>query len=260
MQQTMATDDPTRRQMRDELLTAGVKPGGVLLVHASFRSLGTVPGGEETVIASLLDALGGDGTLLMPALSYASVTPEAPCFDVRHTPSCVGWLPEYFRTQPGTLRSVHPTHSVSGVGARAAEILADHELDTTPCGPNSAFRRLRDLGGQVLMLGCGLKPNTSMHAIEELVEPPYLFGPTIAYRVVLPDGGQRTVHCKRHNFHATRFAQRYDRLGELMADDEMTVGRLRDATTHVLEAPAMWRRGIEAIRRDPLHFVEHRLQ
>lgn len=244
--------------MRDELLTAGVKPGGVLLVHASFRSLGPVPGGEATVIASLLDALGSAGTLLMPAMSYASVTPEAPSFDVRHTPSCVGWLPEYFRTQSITLRSVHPTHSVSGVGARAAEILVDHELDTTPCGPHSAFRRLRDLGGQVLMLGCGLKPNTSMHAIEEIVEPPYLFGPTITYQVVLADGSQRTLHCKRHNFHATGFAQRYDRLGDLMADDEMTAGTVLNATTHVLEAPAMWRRGIEALRRDPLYFVEPR--
>ena len=38
------------------------------------------------------------------------------------------------------------------------------------------------------MLGCGLRPNTSMHAIEELVEPPYLFGPPLSYQLVLDDG------------------------------------------------------------------------
>ena len=38
------------------------------------------------------------------------------------------------------------------------------------------------------MLGCGLQPNTSMHAIEEMVKPPYLFGPPLTYHLVLADG------------------------------------------------------------------------
>jgi len=81
-------------------------------VHTSLRSLGKVPGGAETVVRGLLYALGENGTLLTPALSYASVGVNNPVFDVLHTPSCVGALPEYFRTRPGTIRSVHPTHSV----------------------------------------------------------------------------------------------------------------------------------------------------
>ena len=48
----------------------GVRLGGVLLVHASLRSLGPLDGGAETVVLSLLEALGPHGTLLMPALSY----------------------------------------------------------------------------------------------------------------------------------------------------------------------------------------------
>ncbi|MHC4717374.1 MAG: AAC(3) family N-acetyltransferase, partial [Planctomycetota bacterium] len=159
--------------MAEELVAAGVRPGGVVLVHSSLRALGTVPGGPETVVAALLRAVGPDGTLLMPALSYASVGRDSPVFDARHTPSCVGAVSEHFRTRPGTIRSVHPTHSVCGVGRQAAEMLADHHLDTTPVGPRSPFRRVPDYGGQVLMLGCGLRPNTSIHGVEELAEPPY---------------------------------------------------------------------------------------
>ena len=54
--------------------------------------------------------LGEKATLLMPALSYEIVTKENPVFDQVKTPSNVGFQTEYFRTQPGVLRSVHPTH------------------------------------------------------------------------------------------------------------------------------------------------------
>ena len=82
----------------------GVRPGGVLLVHASLRSLGPLDGGAETVVLSLLEALCPQGTLLMPALSYATVGPQSPIFNVAATPSCVGALSEYFRIRPGTIR------------------------------------------------------------------------------------------------------------------------------------------------------------
>jgi len=78
--------------------------------------MGHVPGGPETVIRGLLGALGEGGTLLMPALSYNLVRLAAPdvypLFDYKNTPSIVGKITEYFRTRPGTLRSLHPTHNV----------------------------------------------------------------------------------------------------------------------------------------------------
>ncbi|MFP6646122.1 MAG: AAC(3) family N-acetyltransferase, partial [Candidatus Latescibacterota bacterium] len=57
------------------------------------------------------------------------------------------------------------------------------------------LRKLRDLGGQLLFLGCGLRPNTSMHGVEELVEPPYLFGDDITYTLHLGDE-RREVTCR----------------------------------------------------------------
>ena len=116
----------------DDLLSLGVRPGGVLLVHSSYKSLGPLGGGPAEVIQGFQEALGARGTLLMPALSYAAVTPEHPLFDVRSTPSCVGVIPETFRRAPGVLRSMHPTHSVSGTGPQAGALLGDHGLDNTP--------------------------------------------------------------------------------------------------------------------------------
>jgi aminoglycoside 3-N-acetyltransferase len=246
----------TIERIAEDLRGCGVRPGGVLLVHSSLKSLGHVPGGPETVVRGLLEALRPEGTLLMPALSYATVDADHPFFDVRATPSCVGAIPEHFRTRPGTLRSAHPTHSVSGVGPLAEELLSDHHLDSTPVGPNSPFRRLRDRGGQVLFLGCGMGPNTSMHGVEEIAGCAYLFGKTIAYQLTLADGRRITMPCRRHSFGGWK--QRYDRLEDLLDDSALKVGKVLRARAHLVEAAAMWEVALAAYRRDPLHFVQYR--
>lgn len=188
------TELKCREQIAEDLLHLGVRPGGLLLVHSSYKSLGTVPGGIQTVIEGLLDALGAEGTLLMPALSWENVTRERPVFNVRTTPSCVGAIPEYFRQLDGTLRSMHPTHSVSGQGPLCETLFEGHGLDSTPCGPHSPFAKLKDYGGQVLMLGCGLFHNTSVHAIEEAAGAPYLFeAEPVEYTLIGYDGAAAAV-------------------------------------------------------------------
>lgn len=241
-------------RIAEGLICAGVRRGGTVLVHSSLKSLGHVPAGPETVILGMLQALGPEGTLLLPALSYATVHAANPVFDVRHTPSCVGAIPEHFRTRPGTLRSVSPTHSVCGVGLRARELLSSQQLDDTPCGPHSPFRALRDTGGQIVMLGCGLAPNTSMHGVEEVAEAPYLFGGTVEYRVILADGSETRLHVRRHAFAGWR--QRYDRLREILPPDALHSGPVLRATAHVIEAAVMWPVAVDAIRREPYYFVE----
>lgn len=241
-------------RMVDELYAVGIRPGDLLLVHASLRALGFVPGGATTVIAALDAALGVEGTLLMPALSYATVTPANPYFDLAATPANVGIIAETFRMQAGVRRSLHPTHSVCGRGRLAERLLAAHAADCTPCGPHSPFRLLPEQGGKILMLGCGLRPNTSFHAIEEVVTPPYLFGESIDY-TLSDDAGQRTVKRYRtHNF--AGFHQRYDRIGHMVGEPALHVGRVLDATAHLLDAAALWRVALATLQRNPLAFVE----
>jgi aminoglycoside 3-N-acetyltransferase len=252
----MTSTEATIERLAADLRALGVRKGGVLLVHSSLRSLGPLPGRAETAVRGLLAALGEGGTLLMPALTYETVHSRNPVFDMQATPSCVGALTEYFRTRPGTRRSIHPTHSVTARGARAAEFLADHELDTTPVGPHSPFRKLRDAGGQLLFLGCGLRPNTSMHGVEELVEPPYLFAPELDFRILLsrPGGGELTMRLRRHNF--VGWEQRYDRLGSLMEGKGLRTGAVLAAPAHLLEAAPMWDVAFAKLRSDPLCFVD----
>lgn len=240
--------------LQKDLLALGVRSGGLLLVHSSLRSLGRVPDGAETVVRGLLAALGPEGTLLMPALTFERVTPDNPVFDIRYTPSIVGVIPETFRTRPGTLRSLHPTHSVCAAGPLAAALIKAHASDTTPCGPNSPFRALPERGGQILFLGCGLEANTSMHAVEEIVVPSYLYDPPIQYRLILADGSSQTKTYTPHNFRGWR--QRYDRVAEILRPPDLIRATVAGAVSILLDAAAMWDAALAALRRDPLFFIE----
>ncbi len=246
--------DSAIEQIKMDLRKLGLPKNNNLLVHSSLRSLGDVPGGAETVVRGLLEALGPDGTLLFPALSYRDVGIEHPVFDLRNTPCCVGALPEYFRKRPGTIRSIHPTHSVSGVGKNAEWLLGDHFKDTTPCGPRSPFRRLRELGGWILFIGCGISPNTSMHAVEELVEPFYLFTSPVDYRILLPDGGETRMRVRRHNF--SGWTQMYARLDALMDGEHLRKGKILAADCYLMDVRDMWEKALVALKNNPLYFVK----
>ncbi|HMQ32083.1 MAG TPA: AAC(3) family N-acetyltransferase [Chloroflexaceae bacterium] len=240
---------PDRVSLADDLRALGLAPGDTVMVHAAFRALGVRD--PDAVILALLDVLGDAGTLLMPALSWLQEPPDV--HDTRATPSCVGFLPEYFRTRPGTRRSLHPTHSVCGVGVRADELLEIHHADTTPCGPHSPFSAILR-GGMILFLGCGLRPNTAMHAVEEHAQPPYLFGPPRLYTITDENGQTFQRVYTPHGFAGV--TQRYDRVADLLAPPALQSGYVGAAAAFLVDGPVLLDAALAALRRNPYFFVE----
>lgn len=234
-----------------DLKKLGIVSTDVILMHSSLSSLGYVEGGANTVINALLEVL-FQGTLLVPALSYSSVTAENPVFSVNETPSCVGKISETFRRRSDVIRSVHPTHSVCGFGKYANEILSKHINSTTPAGPDSPFALLPQYGGKILMLGCGLRPNTSMHAIEELTRPDYLMNkePRL-YTITDKDGKTSQKYYETHNFKNT--VQRYDRLEQIM---EIKQGKVLQANCYLINSKEMWEKAHETYQKNSRFFVD----
>ena len=66
--------------VKQELLSAfqqiGIKKGQVLMVHASLSSFGYVCGGAQTVIEALTEAVGDEGTIMMPSQSWKNLDPD----------------------------------------------------------------------------------------------------------------------------------------------------------------------------------------
>ena len=210
------------RSITADLHALGVRPGGVLLMHSSYSSVGFVPGGPQAVVQAVLDALGPDGTLVVPTHTsdnsdpagwsrppvpddwWAQIRAEAPGFDPARTPASqyMGVLPETVRTWPGARRSGHPQVSFAAVGPRAAEITAPHPVDV-PHGPDSPPGRVHALGGQILLLGVGHDANTTVHLGELLAGARYR---RPAHSTVLRDGRPVRVEYGENDCCCERFA------------------------------------------------------
>jgi len=144
--------DEISKRLSSDIYRLGVRRGDHLLIHSSLNAMGRFPNRAERIVKVLLDCLGEEGTLLMPSLSYTTVHKTQPIFNELTTASCVGGLTEFFRAYPGVKRSIHPTHSVCGLGAKADFLLKDHLKDETPCGPYSPFAKLPLVKGKILFL------------------------------------------------------------------------------------------------------------
>ena len=87
----------------------GIHKGDTVFFHSSLKSLGTVAGGATEVIAGFCDAVGPEGTVVVPTFTLVGrVGPFGSWYDHDASPSTVGLITETFRTQPGAVRSVHP--------------------------------------------------------------------------------------------------------------------------------------------------------
>lgn len=145
-------------QLVNQLHALGIQPGGVLLVHTSYRNTRPVEGGVEELIVALRAAIGAEGTLVMPSMTsddehvFSPVTTD--CLDL-------GAVADTVWRMLGVLRSDSP-HAFAAVGRLAEHITALHPVDI-PHGINSPVGRVYELDGQILLLGVGHDANTTIH-------------------------------------------------------------------------------------------------
>ncbi|WP_058049918.1 AAC(3) family N-acetyltransferase [Janthinobacterium sp. Ant5-2-1] len=164
----------TRAGLTADLARLGIAPGDTLFVHSSLKSLGYVEGGALAVIHALQDAVGPQGTLLLPTYYLPGGTVRATCampdyvFDPRHHGTHMGRLPEVFLASAGVRRSIHPTHSVSAWGRHAVHLIEAHHHAPSIFGMDSPWQRFIGSGhAKVLGLGISMGPVTFYHALED---------------------------------------------------------------------------------------------
>jgi aminoglycoside 3-N-acetyltransferase len=160
----------TRTSLHAHLVELGVRPGDILMVHASVRSVGAVTGGASVIVQALLDAIGSKGTLVAYVdfePFYADDDDEIPVFEKSIARAALdhGVLHETIRTWPGALRSDHPDAGVVAIGHQAQWLTADHPF-YYGYGVGSPFDKFVQLHGKVLMLGAPLDTITLLHYAE----------------------------------------------------------------------------------------------
>ena len=242
----------------EDLKNLGLEKGDTVIVHSSLKSMGQVDGGANTVIDAIIEVIGNDGTVLFPAFSWD------PCistlkFDAKNTPCCVGTIPEVFRKREGVIRSLHPTHSLSAYGKHAKYLVKDHELDATPVGKNSPLQKLIELNGKILMLGCGLRPNTFMHGVEEIANAPYCLGDAKTYTIINGSGKEFKMSVNGHNFYrpSGNIDQRYDRVIDVMKKDiDYFEGSVHNAKAYLIKTAQLCEKALNKMKVNPLYFID----
>lgn len=162
-----------------------INKGDTVILHVSLNAFGYLIGGEVTLIDTIIQCLGEEGTLVMPAQSVEIMDPqfwEYPAvptewheqirasiepYNKKNTPvgRGLGIVARYFCNREGVKRSNHPLYSFCAYGKRTEEILKDHPLDYG-LGKMSPLGKLYGLDAKVLMLGTDFESNTSIHLAE----------------------------------------------------------------------------------------------
>jgi aminoglycoside 3-N-acetyltransferase len=204
----MSAEDPplvTRSRLVKDFIDLGLRPGGMIMLHASVKAVGWIVGGPDVILGALREALGPNGTLMMyvgwedgtyemdswPEAKQTAYLEECPPFDPATSRAVQDWsvLTEYLRTTPGACRSSNPEASMAAIGARAEWLTADHPLDYG-FGPGSPLAKLCQAGGEILLLGTPLDTVTLLHYAESLADVPGKR--TVRYRQPILINGRKT--------------------------------------------------------------------
>ena len=182
----------TERRLLDDLAALGLRPGDLVMVHASLRKLGLArtsfgEGGAELLLEALEKAVAPDGTLLMllgsdypqdwvnyrPVAERPALLAGTEPFDYRHARAMpdAGWLAEAFRRRSGTIVSDNPSGRFGARGARAEALVQDQPWNDY-YGPGSPLQKLCDAGGRILRLGADPDTVTALHYAEYLARLP----------------------------------------------------------------------------------------
>lgn len=247
------------KQLITDLRQLGVKEDDTIVVHSSYNGLrgnDQIEGGPDAVIEALKKTV-SKGTLIIPTFTYKNVGIDNRVFDVTNTPACIGILPETMRLSKDVFRSLHPTHSLAAWGKNAEEFTKNHYKDHSPVGVNSPLSEAYRRGGKIVMLGAPFARNTTMHAVEEMILPEYLFTNNYDYNLIKEDGQTIQMNVLRHDFNG--FEQRYDRVLDILdRDTDYQVGSVLNGPTCVINTQAMWNKALIKYREDSLYFTDPR--
>ena len=177
----LLTEVISRNDIVEDLRKLGVKDGMILEVHSSLSSIGYVVGGAQSVVDALMEAVGFNGTLVMPIQTYennepsfwenppaerqlwAKIRESTPAFNPDESEiSHMGRIPENLNRRPGTYRTDHPSCAFVTYGKYGKQIAEKQSLDFA-LGEQSPLAEMYNLPTYVLLMGVGYDCCTGMH-------------------------------------------------------------------------------------------------
>lgn len=166
----------TKEDIIEQLKYLGVQKGMTLLVQGDMKRLGTVIGGEQSVIEALMEVVGFEGTIVMPSFTYGLLDPSSQekkierqyweafrnglePFDRRLSVEMnKDTLVQQFLRNDGVARSYHPIYSFAAWGKYARLFCNKHPLHFG-LNQDSPLGKMVDFNGFVVLLGTPYEKN-----------------------------------------------------------------------------------------------------
>ncbi len=251
---------PVPQLTRDGVVRAlkrlGLEAGQIVFVHSSLSSIGYVEGGADAVVDGLLDVLGSEGTLAVPAF-----TPRhrynSPVFDPANDYSEVGKITETLRTRPGAFRSRNMRESMAALGPAAKEMMRVHRA--AAWGADGPFWKLYELDARIMLIGVPYFRSTFWHLIEQWVQPAYGRWNDLVGRIREADGTEGPLRFRGFGPNSASGGRQpdFNKLGaRLEARGLVSAGALGNAMVRLFRARDAFDVGVAEFRNDPLLLVK----
>ena len=245
-----------QKDIRVALESLGVCRGESICVHSFSGAFGHFEGGLKTIADGLLDAVGPQGNLIVPTYNYDFF--RGVPYDPDRSPSQVGQLSEYCRSQLNFRRTFHPVYSHAILGPYAEDFLANPS--TSGFGEGSDFWKMHQAGIKLIYFGIAMNSGgTFLHYVEETAGVPYRF--------VKDFPGQVLKSGQMASFTAQIYSRRLDLKPEpvsnlrpfqadLLANRKARLTELGRGEILVVSAENFFQRACEKIKEDPFYFLE----
>ncbi|MCR9012810.1 AAC(3) family N-acetyltransferase [Gabonibacter chumensis] len=183
----------------EEMKKMGMKRGSNIFIHSSWDEMYNYNGSEENLIDAILEIIGPQGTLIMPAFPLLR---KGKIFNVKKSVTGAGTLAETFRRYPGVKRSINVQHSVCALGPQSDFLLAEHHLGESCWDEKSPYFRLSQIDALVFTLGLRkYYIGTMLHCVESVLRKDYPYYSSFYTPVLVKheyidlDGKQKCYYC-----------------------------------------------------------------
>jgi len=150
---------------------AGLLSTDTIFIRTSLAAANAFEGGVPAYLKALMEYF-KDGNIMMSSYTFnkspVMYLADNPLFDPAKSMDQLNLVSEFFRRQPDTYRSIHPTHSVVAWGKDARWLTADHHKSSFCYAPDSPFARLFELGAKEISVGV-YPTSITFHYVEQFM-------------------------------------------------------------------------------------------
>ena len=192
-------EEDFRRFLQTKL---GIKSGMTVYIHSSTDKL-NISFSPYRLLQILIETVGDEGTLLFPCWHYRGraedyYKSDTAFFSVKKSPTTMGLLPELARRHKSAVRSLHPTASTVGIGAKAVELLSEHHKELYPNGEKSPMYKMMKYNSKIIGLGEKTVSLSFVHVVEDSMKDGFpvqtLSDRPVKYKVIDNEGNEKFIN------------------------------------------------------------------